>query len=402
MHLIKGYVGTGIFSMGDAMKNAGLIFGPITTFFIGMICLHCCHLLVNAAYKLQKHYKLDKAPDYANTAKLSFALAIPNFPAGPFIAKLTVNVFLIMAQIGFCCCYLVFISWNIRELLRVYKYPMDIHWTIVITIIPIWLTCLIRTLKCLSYLSIVANCTLLVSIIIVLYYALSQPTSECPVGLTIPGIPQFAIFFGQSIFAFEGIGLVLILYNEMDQRKEFYETYGVLNMGLNMVTVTYIIFGAVTYLQFGNDIQETVTLNLNTKEYLGQIVLLLISLGVSFSFSLQLYVAVSITFPKILFWLGPFRYPTLIEFWYRTALVITIFIMAEVIPRLQLLLSFVGSFLSVALIAIFPAMIDLTASYVFSELTLYIVLKDFLIIIFGFVATMAGTYESLVLLAKEI
>lgn len=55
----------------------------------------------------------------------------------------------------------------------------------------------------------VANFTLLISIGIVLYYALIKPTSQCPVGLNFPGVTEFAIFFGQSIFAFEGIGLVL-------------------------------------------------------------------------------------------------------------------------------------------------------------------------------------------------
>lgn len=64
---------------------------------------------------LHKHFNLDRVPDYADTAKLSFQLAAPQFPAWAFVAKLTVNVFLIMAQVGFCCCYLVFISWNIRE-----------------------------------------------------------------------------------------------------------------------------------------------------------------------------------------------------------------------------------------------------------------------------------------------
>lgn len=142
MHLVKGYVGTGIFSMGDAMKNSGLLIGPITTFIIGMVCLHCAHLLVsflpswlgaicrfleglqvNSAHKLHKHYGLERIPDYADAAKLAFALAAPNFPAGAFVAKLTVNLFLIMAQMGFCSCYLVFISWNVREVLHTHIAP---------------------------------------------------------------------------------------------------------------------------------------------------------------------------------------------------------------------------------------------------------------------------------------
>lgn len=76
--------------------------------------------------------------------------------------------------------------------------------------------------------------------------------------------------------------------------------------------------------------------------------------------------------------------------------------MAEAVPRLQILLSFVGAFLSVALIAIFPALIDITAKYAFGEITWMVVIKNGLIIAFGVVGTVAGTYESLVLLSKEI
>lgn len=76
--------------------------------------------------------------------------------------------------------------------------------------------------------------------------------------------------------------------------------------------------------------------------------------------------------------------------------------MAEAIPRLQILLAFVGSFLSIALIAIFPAVIDIAATLAFKKLTPFILIKNVLIIIFGCAATVAGTYESLALLAKEL
>lgn len=47
MHLFKGNVGSGIFAMGDAMKNAGIIVGPILTLILGIICVHCQHMLVS-------------------------------------------------------------------------------------------------------------------------------------------------------------------------------------------------------------------------------------------------------------------------------------------------------------------------------------------------------------------
>jgi len=47
MHLLKGNVGSGIFAMGDGIRNAGIIFGPIVVLVLGVICTHCMHLLVS-------------------------------------------------------------------------------------------------------------------------------------------------------------------------------------------------------------------------------------------------------------------------------------------------------------------------------------------------------------------
>lgn len=52
----------------------------------------------------------------------------------------------------------------------------------------------------------------------------------------------------------------------MSEPDHFKDTYGVLNIGLHIVTMAYMVFGTITYLQFGNEIKETVTLNLDTNE----------------------------------------------------------------------------------------------------------------------------------------
>lgn len=46
MHLLRGNVGAGIFGMGDAFKNGGIILGPVLTVLIGVISVHCQHVLV--------------------------------------------------------------------------------------------------------------------------------------------------------------------------------------------------------------------------------------------------------------------------------------------------------------------------------------------------------------------
>lgn len=47
MHLFKGNVGPGLFAMGDAFKNSGIIVGPILTLLLGLVCVHSQHILVS-------------------------------------------------------------------------------------------------------------------------------------------------------------------------------------------------------------------------------------------------------------------------------------------------------------------------------------------------------------------
>ena len=46
MHIFKGNVGPGLFAMGDAYKNAGIVLAPILITVLGVICVYSQHILV--------------------------------------------------------------------------------------------------------------------------------------------------------------------------------------------------------------------------------------------------------------------------------------------------------------------------------------------------------------------
>lgn len=54
MHLMKGTIGAGIFSMGMAFKLSGWALTLCLTPLIGLIVLHCQHLLVNNWFSFKK------------------------------------------------------------------------------------------------------------------------------------------------------------------------------------------------------------------------------------------------------------------------------------------------------------------------------------------------------------
>lgn len=48
----------------------------------------------------------------------------------------------------------------------------------------------------------------------------------------------------------------------MKEPRKFTKPFGVLNLGMVIVTVLYLLVGCLGYLKYGDDIQGSVTLNL--------------------------------------------------------------------------------------------------------------------------------------------
>jgi hypothetical protein len=111
MHLLKGNVGTGCFAMADAMRNGGIILGPIMTLIIAVICVHAQHMLIKCADFLKAEKKLEIPPSFAETVELSFLNSkSEKWRKWGSPMKKVCNIFIVITQLGFCSVYVLFVG----------------------------------------------------------------------------------------------------------------------------------------------------------------------------------------------------------------------------------------------------------------------------------------------------
>lgn len=114
MHLVKCSLGTGILAMPQAFARAGLGTGALGTLLAGALVTHCLHVLVRAQYAACRRRRV---PLLSYPASMRVALEAGAAPARRLapLSELTVDVFLVVYQLGICCVYIVFIADNIKK-----------------------------------------------------------------------------------------------------------------------------------------------------------------------------------------------------------------------------------------------------------------------------------------------
>ncbi|XP_034077616.1 proton-coupled amino acid transporter 1 isoform X1 [Gymnodraco acuticeps] len=293
IHLLKGNIGTGLLGLPLAVKNAGLVLGPISLLCMGVIAIHCMTVLVKCSHYLS--IKVNRASLTYGEAMQYGMENVSWLRRHSQWGKVTVNVFLIITQLGFCCVYFVFLSDNIKQNIQ---YPIDLP--------------------------------------------------------KVGRLKDYPLFFGTAIFAFEGIGVVLPLENKMNRPQSFIP---VLYLGMGIVTFLYVTLGTIGYLCFGDTIGGSITLNLpNCWTYQG--VKLLYSFGIFITFALQFYVPAEILIPPVLARVSV-RWERPVDMLLRTVLVLFTCALAILIPELDLVISLVGSVSSSFLALIFPPILQI-------------------------------------------
>ncbi|CAH2215809.1 jg878 [Pararge aegeria aegeria] len=399
LHLFRGNIGSGLLAMGDAFKNGGIIFSPFMTIFLGIICVHSQHLLLDCSEEMYRKTKRAKPPGFADTVALVFEYGPVRLRRLAPAMKLLVNSFLCITQLGFCCVYIVFIANNIKMICDQYEIHIDLSIHMMFVFVPILIICMIRNLKYLTPFSTLANVLMAIGVGAVLYEA-TQDLPPVDSRVYLASWSQLPLYFGTAIYAFEGIGLVLPLKNEMRNPEQFQKPLGVLNVGMVVVASIFVTVGFLGYLKWGDDVAGSLTLNLKPGYVLSMTVQILITLAMLLTYPLQFYVPISITWPALRKKYAQ-KSSVIKELGFRSVLVLVTFVLAESIPQLGLFISLVGAVSSTALALVFPPVIQLVSTYQDKNgVPLLMAFKNAFIILLGIFIFITGTYESVASIAR--
>ncbi|KAI1732537.1 transmembrane amino acid transporter protein [Ditylenchus destructor] len=358
LNFVKGMVGPGTLFVPLAFKQGGLVTLPLLLFF-GFLNTHCMLKIVNCSQYFSK-MNGDKSLDYGNVAYEACAQSFPFARKYKFVAKLLVNTAIFLLQLGICSISFVFMAENLEAVTAEQtNYTISEKKWILILLIPVMFANFARSLKIIVFLSVIGYFFLIASLLFIFQYLLRAHhiTDDLPWFTNFDG---FMTASGSVLYAFEGQAMVLPMENGLQEPKKMVGIFGVLSVGMSIVTTVYAGTGLLGYVTYGQKINGSITLSL-PQQLTFTVVKLMLTLVVFFGFVLQQYVMVDMLWPEIRKKLVDRQIPAstllYLELAFRALLVTVAMIIAISVPNLGQIISFAGITSGNFLAFIFPAVI---------------------------------------------
>ncbi|GFR75901.1 proton-coupled amino acid transporter 1 [Elysia marginata] len=203
------------------------------------------------------------------------------------------------------------------------------------------------------------------------------------------------LFIGGAVFTVEGIAMILPIENRTRHPKDYTGPFGMVALATATNVLVNLATGFYGYLAFGDEASGNILVSLPNM-WLYRLVSIMYASMVFLTFNLQLYQPAE----AIYAWLiqkvkSEFvhKYGNIAT---RTVLVILTFLFAVLVPRVDLMMALIGAFCAGFLVFILPIISELLLLH--SEpggIGWVTWVKDILILLFGVLAFVTGTYTSL-------
>ncbi|KAF9918051.1 neutral amino acid transporter [Lobosporangium transversale] len=369
--LFKTFIASGILFLPNAFKNGGILFAPIFMTLIAILCLHSFLLLVQCRELHPGSYGDIGQRFYGRWMRyiVLFAIAI--------------------SQFGFCCGYCIFFAQQFAIVVKsLGGADLDkIVWIAIFFVILIPFT-LLRNIGKLGFSTLVADLCIIVGLIYLYTYDIKELVINqgSPTPLRLFNSNDFGVFIGTAVFSYEGIGMVIPICGSMANPKQFPRA---LTIVLAVVCVLLVSFGVLGYAAYGDQVHTIVLDNLpnNTGgEKAGKnAIQLLYIIAIYLTTPLMLFPCIRIVEHAVFKVVGDESSGKVRMLKENIIRIVIDFAVAAVAyagyTKLDIFISFIGSFACAPLLFIFPPLFHLRA---FPGQPLWRKISSIVLILFGF------------------
>lgn len=283
--IIKGFIGSGVLFLPKAFLQGGALFSVIIMAF-------CAYLTWFTIMRLVRCREVVEG-SYGHIGEVACGR----------LGRVAVDASLVLSQAGFCCVYVAFIARNLLQLTNVNDcwLPSSWLWLLVLLQLPVFTPLVwVRKLAQFGYTNLAADALIACGLLGVLAYSFNGMASAAAGGaslkLTLFNSSDWPLFLGTAVYAFEGIGMVIPVYDSLTPRGQasFSATLSATLVG---ITAVYIIVGLVPYMYLDGfqhvTMQDSVTLDL-PRAWWAYLIIAGYCLALVFSYPLMLFPAVKI------------------------------------------------------------------------------------------------------------
>lgn len=385
-HLIFLSAGSTVLLIPNAFMATGLIGGTITMLLIFSFYVHCMRMLLWSAQQICQLKRVTHM-SYADLVYETFDTGPPFARSLACTAWLLISCVFCLAWYGSCVLILVLIADNLQTICSSWlNLDLQMNGIVLLLFIPVLILNLIRKLKFLEPCSVLGFIFNSIAILMVLYYSITDPA---------PWRGQNQLVSWDSVPLLVGIifvninvtGLIISFKNEMEHPEKFETPLGVMTISYSTIFTMFFIFSIFFGMKYGTSVPPNALAVIPSHSLLYFIAIIFYVIGLYLLFPLILYVPLNVIL-KALYSKHKelMRYKVVCEYALRTFLIALAVFLAYLNPNINFFVTLFGTVGTSIDSIIYPCMVHSLVVWKVcagSKTTIFILLKNFILIILG-------------------
>uniref|UniRef100_M4BRX0 Amino acid transporter transmembrane domain-containing protein n=1 Tax=Hyaloperonospora arabidopsidis (strain Emoy2) TaxID=559515 RepID=M4BRX0_HYAAE len=284
--ILKSFIGSGILFLPKGFQNGGMLFSLGALSISAILSTFCMLRLTDCSNVVQ-----------SERGHINVSYGLVGEKAFGKVGRVAVNISLVLSQLGFCCSYLIFVEKNIGEVILaafgIQSTTASSSLTLIVLQILLYTPLSwVRRIEYFALTNLFADLLILFGIVYIISYTV-QTLDDAPANSSSWenfNSKSWAMLLGTAVYCFEGIGLVLPIYDAMDHDTK-HKFPRILAYTMMFLVTLFSVFAGLVYAAFGQNTQSVVTMNLPS----AQVSLATMSVQITYSIALVL------TYPLMLY-----------------------------------------------------------------------------------------------------